>query len=110
MQKVPAAPTRANMEAEAKKCGMDQARHLHLPPVFALAAARAPCRSSSSSRRCLRSGPARMQGKDSNDCVLTNFLNPVLDGRGSWRGAAWTIQRVFGVTREVTRAKRHGPV
>ncbi len=40
-----------------------------------------------------------LQGKDSNYCVLTNFLNPVLDGLGFWRGAEWTIQRVFGVAR-----------
>ncbi len=39
------------------------------------------------------------QGKDSNYCVLTDFLNPVLDGLGFWRGAEWTIRRVFGVAR-----------
>ncbi len=40
-----------------------------------------------------------LQGKDSNYCVLTNFLNPVLDGLGFWRGAEWLIRRVFGVAR-----------
>lgn len=40
-----------------------------------------------------------LQGKDSNYCVLTNFLNPVLDGLGFWRGVEWVIYRVFGVRR-----------
>ena len=38
-------------------------------------------------------------GKDSNYCVLTDFLNPVLDGLGFWRGAEWVIHRVLGVAR-----------
>jgi hypothetical protein len=38
-------------------------------------------------------------GKDSDYCVLTDFLNPVLDGLRFWRGAEWVIQRVFGVAR-----------
>ena len=40
-----------------------------------------------------------LRGKDSTYCVLTSFLNPVLDGLGFWRGAEWVIQRVFGVVR-----------
>jgi ubiquitin-conjugating enzyme E2 variant len=37
------------------------------------------------------------RGKDSHYCVLTDFLNPVLDGVGFWRGLEWTIAHVFGV-------------
>ena len=38
-------------------------------------------------------------GKDSHYCVLTDFLNPVLDGLGFWRGAERAILRAFGVAR-----------
>jgi hypothetical protein len=31
--------------------------------------------------------------------VLTDFLNPVLDGLGFWRCAEWVVRRAFGVTR-----------
>lgn len=40
-----------------------------------------------------------VQGKDSHYCVLTDFLNPVLDGLGFWRGLEWVFARLFGVTR-----------
>jgi plasmanylethanolamine desaturase len=40
-----------------------------------------------------------LHGKDSHYCVLTNVLNPVLDGLGFWRGAERVIHRVFGVAR-----------
>lgn len=40
-----------------------------------------------------------VHGKDSHYCVLTDFLNPVLDGIGFWRGLEWGIARVFGVHR-----------
>ncbi|MCE2903041.1 MAG: fatty acid desaturase CarF family protein [Gemmatimonas sp.] len=40
-----------------------------------------------------------VQGKDSHYCVLTDFLNPVLDGLGFWRGLERGIARVFGVQR-----------
>jgi hypothetical protein len=43
-------------------------------------------------------------GKDSHYCVLTEFLNPVLDGLGFWRGAERVIRRVFGVTRRSDEA------
>ena len=35
--------------------------------------------------------------KDSSYCVLTDFLNPVLDGMGFWRGLEWLIARLFGI-------------
>ena len=38
-------------------------------------------------------------GKDSHYCVLTDFLNPVLDGIGFWRGVEWVIFRITGVRR-----------
>lgn len=38
-------------------------------------------------------------GKDSHYCVLTDFLNPVLDGIGFWRGLEWVIFRLTGVRR-----------
>lgn len=36
-------------------------------------------------------------GKDSNYCVLTDFLNPVLDGTRFWRGLEWLVERLFGI-------------
>lgn len=36
-------------------------------------------------------------GKNSNYCVLTDFLNPVLDGIGFWRGLEWLIARTMNV-------------
>jgi ubiquitin-conjugating enzyme E2 variant len=38
-------------------------------------------------------------GKDSHYCVLTDFLNPILDGTGFWRGVEWLILKVTGVRR-----------
>lgn len=35
-----------------------------------------------------------VDGKDSHYCVLTNFLNPVLDASGFWRGLEWLLRRV----------------
>jgi ubiquitin-conjugating enzyme E2 variant len=40
-----------------------------------------------------------VQGKDSHYCVLTNVLNPVLDGLGFWRGLEWGMAKLFGVRR-----------
>jgi plasmanylethanolamine desaturase len=37
--------------------------------------------------------------KSSHYCVLTNFLNPLLDGLRLWDGLEWVISRVFGVRR-----------
>ena len=35
--------------------------------------------------------------KDSHYCVLTNVVNPVLDGVHFWRGLEWTIEHLLGV-------------
>lgn len=34
--------------------------------------------------------------KDSHYCVLTDFLNPILDRMRFWRGLEWLIERCFG--------------
>ena len=38
-------------------------------------------------------------GKNTHYCVLTNFLNPVLDRAHFWTGLEWLIARVFGIQR-----------
>lgn len=38
-------------------------------------------------------------GKDSNYCVLTDFLNPILDRTKFWRGLEWLIFKATGVRR-----------
>jgi ubiquitin-conjugating enzyme E2 variant len=38
-------------------------------------------------------------GKDSHYCVLTDFLNPVLDRISFWTGLEWLIARAFGIQR-----------
>jgi ubiquitin-conjugating enzyme E2 variant len=38
-------------------------------------------------------------GKDSHYCVLTDFLNPVLDRLRFWRGLEWLIAQTTGVRR-----------
>jgi len=40
-----------------------------------------------------------VHGKDSHYCVLTDFLNPVLDGVHFWRGLERLLFLVFGVRR-----------
>jgi ubiquitin-conjugating enzyme E2 variant len=40
-----------------------------------------------------------VHGKDSHYCVLTDFLNPVLDGTGFWRRLEWLIKRASGIRR-----------
>jgi ubiquitin-conjugating enzyme E2 variant len=30
-------------------------------------------------------------------CVMTDWLNPVLDATGFWRGVEWWLRRVFGI-------------
>jgi ubiquitin-conjugating enzyme E2 variant len=40
-----------------------------------------------------------IHGKDSHYCVLTDFLNPILDRTGFWRGLESVIDRVFRVKR-----------
>lgn len=49
-----------------------------------------------------------VDGKDSHYCVLTDFLNPLLDGVRFWRGLEWLIARVTGVRRrdDGTMARR----
>ena len=37
--------------------------------------------------------------KNSHYCVLTNFLNPILDGLRLWDGLEWTIHALLGVHR-----------
>ncbi len=37
--------------------------------------------------------------KNSHYCVLTNFLNPILDGMRLWDGLEWVIHLVVGVRR-----------
>jgi Lipid desaturase domain len=31
--------------------------------------------------------------KDTNYCVLTNFVNPILDGLGFWRALEWFLMK-----------------
>jgi ubiquitin-conjugating enzyme E2 variant len=38
-------------------------------------------------------------GKNTHYCVLTDFLNPVLDRVGFWRALEWLIARAFGIQR-----------
>jgi len=37
--------------------------------------------------------------KTSRYCVLTNFLNPVLDGLGLWHALEWLLRVLFGIRR-----------
>lgn len=39
--------------------------------------------------------------KNSHYCVLTNLLNPILDGLRLWDGLEWVIWRVFGIRRRI---------
>ena len=39
--------------------------------------------------------------KNTNNCVLTNYLNPILDKTGYWRGLEWLIFRLTGMCRRV---------
>ena len=38
-----------------------------------------------------------MDMKHSHYCVLTDFLNPILDGTGFWRGLEFAIANIFGL-------------
>ncbi|HVS45443.1 MAG TPA: fatty acid desaturase CarF family protein [Verrucomicrobiae bacterium] len=38
-------------------------------------------------------------------CTVTNFLNPVLDGIGFWRGLEWTIERCGITVKRATPAR-----
>jgi len=44
--------------------------------------------------------------KNSHYCVLTNFLNPMLDGLRVWDGLEWVIQALFGVRRRIDTSVR----
>lgn len=49
--------------------------------------------------------------KNSHYCVLTNFLNPVLDTIRLWDGLEWLLHMLFGVRRRIDtslRILRHG--
>jgi ubiquitin-conjugating enzyme E2 variant len=39
--------------------------------------------------------------KNSNYCVLTNFLNPILDGIRLWEAFEWVVSMAFGVRRRI---------
>lgn len=46
--------------------------------------------------------------KDSYYCVITNFVNPMLDGVQFWRGLEWVIEKTLGVkTRPDPSLKAH---
>lgn len=52
--------------------------------------------------------------KNSHYCVLTNFLNPILDGVRLWDGLEWIVRALFGVRRRtdtsvVTRSSTCAP-
>lgn len=38
-------------------------------------------------------------GKNTHYCVLTNFVNPILDGVHFWAALEWLVARTFGVRR-----------
>ena len=40
-----------------------------------------------------------VHGKDSHYCVLTDFLNPILDHARFWRGLEWLVARTIGARR-----------
>lgn len=44
--------------------------------------------------------------KDSHYCVLTNFLNPILDGMRFWEGLEWAVRAQFGVRRRIDNSIR----
>lgn len=44
--------------------------------------------------------------KNSHYCVLTNFLNPVLDGIGLWTGLEKALEAVFGLKRRPDHSVR----
>lgn len=37
--------------------------------------------------------------RDTRYCVVTNYLNPVLDGLGFWRGLEWLVYKTLGVSK-----------
>lgn len=44
-------------------------------------------------------GKHHASAKNTNYCVITNVLNPVLDAVQFWRKLEWTIERLFGVSK-----------
>lgn len=48
--------------------------------------------------------------KNSHYCVLTNFVNPILDGLRFWNGLEWLLARTIGLKRRPdTSVHGHGP-
>ncbi len=43
-------------------------------------------------------GKHHVGSKDTHYCVVTNLLNPVLDGVQFWHGLEWAIEHSFGVS------------
>ena len=43
-------------------------------------------------------GKHHVGSKDTNYCVITNFMNPVLDVVHFWRGLEWLVERSLGVS------------
>jgi hypothetical protein len=41
------------------------------------------------------------RNKNTNNCVLTNYLNPILDKTGFWRGLEWLILHLTGTPRRI---------
>ncbi len=44
-------------------------------------------------------GKHHVGSKDTHYCVVTNVLNPVLDGVQFWHGLEWTIEHLLGVSK-----------
>ena len=44
-------------------------------------------------------GKHHVGSKDTNYCVVTNILNPVLDGVQFWHWLEWTVERLLGVSK-----------
>jgi ubiquitin-conjugating enzyme E2 variant len=46
-------------------------------------------------------------GKDTHYCVLTNFVNPLLDAIDFWRGLEWLLCDVVGLRKRPDRSLEH---
>jgi len=47
--------------------------------------------------------------KESNYCVITNFLNPVLDGIHFWEGIEKILRRTIGLRRRMDTSVKYAP-